>query len=139
MYEMEKKELVEEYGFVEAIAKDLLVSRNAKEIEIVIDFLRRYGHMIKVNDNLLDKQINKEEYVVFNNEMELFQHETLEEALKEYEAEKDKIEDFYGDERVYLAKVIQVAYTVKDIEREAIENPNDSGYEGWVKWVDEKI
>ena len=48
MYENEKKELVEKYGLNEAIAEDMLASRNAKEIEAVMVFLRRYGHMIHV-------------------------------------------------------------------------------------------
>lgn len=48
MYENEKKELIETYGLNEALAEDLLASRNAKEIETVMVFLRRYGHMIHV-------------------------------------------------------------------------------------------
>ena len=43
------KELVEKYGLSESISIDLLSSRNARDIEVVMIFLRRYGHMIRVN------------------------------------------------------------------------------------------
>ncbi|PFZ02327.1 hypothetical protein COL75_16570 [Bacillus wiedmannii] len=43
------KELVEVYGIPEGAAVDCLVSRTAKDMEVVLKFLRRYGRMIKVS------------------------------------------------------------------------------------------
>lgn len=45
---MNTKELVEKYGLSESIATDLISSRNEHDLEVVMTFLRRYGHMIKV-------------------------------------------------------------------------------------------
>lgn len=42
------KELSERFGIHEPIAKDCVASRTRKEMNIVLTFLRRYGHMINV-------------------------------------------------------------------------------------------
>ncbi|MBH0359243.1 hypothetical protein [Bacillus toyonensis] len=42
------KELVEVYGIPEGAAVDCLVSLTAEEMQTVLNFLRRYGRMIKV-------------------------------------------------------------------------------------------
>lgn len=46
LYPNEHRELVEKFGLEPGIAEDLLASRNAKEIETVMVFLRRYGYMV---------------------------------------------------------------------------------------------
>lgn len=79
----------------------------------------------------------KQLFVVFNHEGEIYQHETLEEALKEFEAEKDDYEFFTGDEQVYLAKVIKMAYVVEDHEIAKVEDPTKYGFEYWVKWQEQ--
>lgn len=49
MYKAEHKELVERFGLNQEIARDLLASRNKSEVETVMNFLERYGHMIDLN------------------------------------------------------------------------------------------
>jgi hypothetical protein len=79
----------------------------------------------------------KQLFVVFNHEGELYHHETFEEALKDFEAEKDDYEFFIGDEKVYLAKVIKMAYVVEDHERSKVEDPAEHGFEAWVKFQEQ--
>ncbi|MEN1934216.1 hypothetical protein AAIE21_01115 [Paenibacillus sp. 102] len=43
------KELVESYGIPEGAAVDCLASRTVEEMKVVLAFLRRYGHMIKIS------------------------------------------------------------------------------------------
>jgi hypothetical protein len=42
------KELSERFGINESLAVDCVASRTSKQIETVLVFLRRYGHMIEV-------------------------------------------------------------------------------------------
>ncbi|PFT53841.1 hypothetical protein COK67_30170 [Bacillus cereus] len=43
------KELVKVYGIPKGAAVDCLVSRTSEEMQTVLNFLRRYGRMIKVS------------------------------------------------------------------------------------------
>lgn len=49
----------------EALAVDCLASRNRDEMETVMTFLRRYGHMIKVKDYYGKTTLNLEEVIDF--------------------------------------------------------------------------
>lgn len=42
------KELSEKFGIHEPIAQDCMASRTLEEMKVILLFLRRYGHMIKV-------------------------------------------------------------------------------------------
>jgi len=48
-YPKELQELVEVYGIDQPVAEDCLASRNKTEIDTVMKFLRRYGHMINLS------------------------------------------------------------------------------------------
>jgi hypothetical protein len=103
-----------------------------KAVKDLMEQLKKHAAEMEQNEN-------KELFVVFNQEGDLYQHETLEEAEKDFEAEKYRYDEYIGDEQVYLAKVIKKAYVVEDTERMKDEDPKLHGYESWVKWEEKAL
>ncbi|MFC0188461.1 hypothetical protein ACFFJY_09200 [Fictibacillus aquaticus] len=79
-----------------------------------------------------------ETYLVTTSDSEVYEYGSLEAAEKAFQEMKSDYDDFTGDERLTLSKVIKVAYVVEDKERMKKENPKDSGYDGWVKWEEQQ-
>jgi hypothetical protein len=65
---------------------------------------------------------------------EVFEVNSIEEANKEFEISKDYYEEFTGDERICIYKLVKSASVVQDTDRK--DEPKEQGYDSWVKWQD---